>query len=126
MDNIVHVSSSVSESLLSAESMLTDTQINQTYSLAKQFSAKKQMRRLWIQSLLNSDIERIWSELYRIVSVNPLVRSVKQLGLFSTDSNEKYFSELTQELFVTRYSKGRFDHYIETGMTDGEIECEIS
>lgn len=127
MDNIVHVSSSsVSESLLSAESMLTDTQINQTYSLAKQFSAKKQMRRLWIQSLLNSDIERIWSELYRIVSVNPLVRSVKQLGLFSTDSNENYFSDLTQELFVRLYSKGRFDHYIETGMSDAEIECEIS
>src|SRR4029079_8558710 len=33
--------------------------------------------------------------------------------------------DLTQELFVQLLSKNRFEHYIDTEMTDYEIECEI-
>lgn len=125
MDNIVQLNV-VSDSFLSTECILSDTQISQKHSLTKPFTPRKQPHRVWIQSLLNSDVERIWSELYRIVSTHPFVRSVRQLGLFATDSNENYFSDLTQELFVRLYSKGRFEHYIESGMSDAEIECEIS
>ncbi len=35
------------------------------------------------------------------------------------------YNDLTQELFVALLSKGRFQHYLDTGMTDAEIECEI-
>jgi len=35
------------------------------------------------------------------------------------------YVDLTQELFVTLLSKGRFQHYLDTEMTDAEIECEI-
>ncbi len=36
------------------------------------------------------------------------------------------YTDLTQELFVQLLSKNRFEHYLETEMTDYEIECEIS
>jgi hypothetical protein len=36
------------------------------------------------------------------------------------------YSDMTQELFVALLSKERFQHYIDTSMTDLEIEAEIS
>jgi hypothetical protein len=36
------------------------------------------------------------------------------------------YADLTQELFVLLLSKNRFEHYLETEMTDYEIEFEIS
>jgi hypothetical protein len=36
------------------------------------------------------------------------------------------YSDLTQELFVQLLSKNRFEHYLDSGMTDYEIECEVS
>jgi len=36
------------------------------------------------------------------------------------------YTDLTQELFVQLLSKNRFEHYLDTGMSDYEIECEIS
>jgi hypothetical protein len=35
------------------------------------------------------------------------------------------YTDLTQELFVQLLTKSRFQHYLDTAMTDGEIECEI-
>ncbi len=80
----------------------------------------------WVESLLASDVNRIWSELYRIVATHPLSRAAHHVGLFSSGSNENYFNDLTQELFVRLFGKGRFNHYIESEMSDAEIECEIS
>jgi hypothetical protein len=36
------------------------------------------------------------------------------------------YTDLTQELFVQLLSKNRFEHYLDSEMTDYEIECEIS
>jgi hypothetical protein len=35
------------------------------------------------------------------------------------------YVDLTQELFVTLLAKSRFQHYLDTSMTDAEIECEV-
>jgi hypothetical protein len=35
------------------------------------------------------------------------------------------YTDLTQELFVQLLTKSRFQHYLDTAMTDAEIECEI-
>lgn len=94
--------------------------MKQSHTFCKKQSGK------WKQSLLASDVNSIWTELYRIVSSHPLARSTRQAGLFASDSNGNYFSDLTQELFVRLHGKGRFEHYIESGMSDKEIECEIS
>jgi hypothetical protein len=79
----------------------------------------------WIESLRCSDVNRIWSELHRIVSHHPLVRASRSAGLLVEEGATTAYTDLTQELFVQLLSKNRFEHYLESEMTDYEIECEI-
>jgi hypothetical protein len=53
------------------------------------------------------------------------VRASRSAGLLIEEGASSY-TDLTQELFVQLLSKNRFEHYLETEMTDYEIECEIS
>jgi len=80
----------------------------------------------WVDSLRRSDVNRLWTELHRIVCNHPLVRASHSAGLLveGAERGNAYF-DLTQELFVTLLSKARFQHYLDTEMTDAEIECEI-
>lgn len=80
----------------------------------------------WIESLKASDVNQIWTELHRIVCHHPLVRASRSAGLLVEEGSRQAHTDLTQELFVALLSKQRFDHYLETDMTDSEIEAEIS
>ena len=80
----------------------------------------------WVESLRCSDVNRLWSELHRIVSHHPLVRASRNAGLLVEEGGGGAHTDLTQELFVQLLSKNRFEHYLDTSMTDYEIECEIS
>ena len=80
----------------------------------------------WVESLRASDVNRLWAELHRIVSHHPLVRASRSAGLLIEEGGASAYTDLTQELFVQLLSKNRFEHYLETAMTDYEIECEIS
>ena len=80
----------------------------------------------WNDSLNASDVNQIWIELHRIVSSHPLVRASKRAGFLVEEGRYNAYTDLTQELFVQLLSKNRFEHYLETEMTDYEIECEIS
>lgn len=80
----------------------------------------------WVDSLRSSDVNRLWTDLHRIVSHHPLVRASRSAGLLVEEGASAAYTDLTQELFVQLLSKNRFEHYLETGMTDYEIECEIS
>ena len=80
----------------------------------------------WVESLRSSDVNRLWTDLHRIVSHHPLVRASRSAGLLVEEGAGAAYTDLTQELFVQLLSKNRFEHYIETAMTDYEIECEIS
>jgi len=80
----------------------------------------------WVESLRNSDVSRLWLELHRVVSHHPLVRASRSAGLLVEEGASSAFTDLTQELFVQLLSKNRFEHYLETEMTDYEVECEIS
>ena len=79
----------------------------------------------WIESLRSSDVNRLWSELHRVVSHHPLVRASRSAGLLVEEGAGNAYTDLTQELFVQLLSKGRFQHYLDTDMTDAEVECEI-
>jgi hypothetical protein len=79
----------------------------------------------WVESLKTSDVNRLWSELHRIVSHHPLVRASRSAGLLVEEGASSAYTDLTQELFVQLLSKNRFEHYLESEMTDYEIECEI-
>lgn len=80
----------------------------------------------WVESLRSSDVNRLWTDLHRIVSHHPLVRASRSAGLLVEEGAGTAYTDLTQELFVQLLSKNRFEHYLETEMTDYEIECEIS
>src|SRR5256885_640306 len=79
----------------------------------------------WVESLRNSDVNRLWSELHRIVSNHPLVRASRSAGLLIEEGATSAYTDLTQELFVQLLTKSRFQHYLDTAMTDAEIECKI-
>src|SRR5687767_10457486 len=80
----------------------------------------------WNDSLNASDVNQIWIELHRIVSSHPLVRASKRAGFLVEEGRYNAYTDLTQELFVALLSKERFQHYLDTEMTDQEIEAEIS
>jgi hypothetical protein len=63
--------------------------------------------------------------LHRIVSNHPLVRASRSAGLLIEEGATSAYTDLTQELFVQLLTKARFQHYLDTNMTDAEIECEI-
>jgi hypothetical protein len=54
------------------------------------------------------------------------VRASRNAGLLVEQGASSAYTDLTQELFVQLLSKNRFEHYLDTSMTDSEIECEIS
>ena len=80
----------------------------------------------WNESLKKSDVNQIWAELHRIVSSHPLVRASKRAGFLVEEGKHNAYTDLTQELFVALLGKERFQHYLDTEMTDAEIEAEIS
>ena len=80
----------------------------------------------WNDSLVKSDVNQIWAELHRIVSSHPLVRASKRAGFLVEEGKHNAYTDLTQEIFVALLSKERFQHYLDTQMTDAEIEAEIS
>lgn len=80
----------------------------------------------WIESLKTSNVNQIWTELHRVVSSHPLVRASRSAGLLIEEGRHNAHTDLTQELFVALLSKERFQHYLETGMSDVEVEAEIS
>jgi hypothetical protein len=80
----------------------------------------------WVDSLRRSDVNRLWTELQRLVVNHPLVRASYSAGLLVEEGDRgSAYLDLTQELFVTLLAKSRFQHYLDTDMTDAEIECEV-
>ncbi len=81
----------------------------------------------WNEILRAGNATRLWADLHRVVCSHPLVRASHSAGLL-VEGGERgnAYVDLTQELFVTLLNKARFQHYLDTAMTDSEIECEIS
>src|SRR5882724_7778113 len=80
----------------------------------------------WLENLRSSDVSGLWTELHRVVSHHPLVRASRSAGLLVEEGSHNAYVDLTQELFVLLLSKSRFQHYLDTEMSDSEIEAEIS
>ena len=81
----------------------------------------------WNEILRAGNATRLWADLHRVVCSHPLVRASHSAGLLIEGGERgNAYVDLTQELFVTLLNKARFQHYLDTAMTDSEIECEIS
>lgn len=105
----------------------TDSAVNVAPEVTRANRAAERSARAghWVESLHNSDVNRLWAELHRIVSNHPLVRASRSAGLLIEEGATSAYTDLTQELFVQLLTKSRFQHYLDTTMTDAEIECEI-
>jgi len=105
----------------------SDAHVNVAAEVSRSTRAAERAARAgqWVESLRNSDVNRLWSELHRIVSNHPLVRASRSAGLLVEEGATSAYTDLTQELFVQLLTKSRFQHYLDTAMTDVEIECEI-
>ena len=100
--------------------------LNQQETLPKPVQTRQHKVGKWNESLVSSDVNQIWNELHRIVSSHPLVRASKRAGFLVEEGKYNAYTDLTQELFVALLSKERFQHYVDTEMTDAEVEAEIS
>ncbi len=80
----------------------------------------------WNDILSTFNAERVWAELHRIIAKNKLSRNHVKHDGFIDEGKYNYFVDLTQELFTLLLEKNRFQHYIDTEMSDVEIEIEIS
>ncbi len=92
---------------------------------SRAISERSARDRHWVESLRNSDVNGLWAELHRIVSNHPLVRASRSTDLLIEEGATSAYTDLTQELFVQLLTKSRFQHYLDTSMTDAEIECEV-
>src|SRR3989442_1811017 len=77
----------------------------------------------WVESLQTSDVNRLWAELHRIVSNHPLVRASRSAGLLMGEGATSAYHHLTQEVFLQLFTKSRFQHYLDTQLTDPSISC---
>ena len=104
-----------------------DTPVNVPREVSRSNRSAERIARAghWVESLRNSDVNRLWAELHRIVSNHPLVRASRSAGLLIEEGASSAYTDLTQELFVQLLTKSRFQHYLDTAMTNAEIECEI-
>ena len=72
----------------------------------------------WRAFCRNGDASSIWSALSDCVRKHPLVRNLSDSGTLSR-------ADLTQELFLRLLTKNRFQHYLESGLTNEQIDAEI-
>lgn len=108
------------------ESLDSGTTEKQSSTRSRKAHERQGKSAKWVESLKSSDVSRLWTDLHRIVSHHPLVRASRSAGLLVEEGGAGAYTDLTQELFVQLLSKNRFEHYLDTGMSDYEIECEIS
>jgi hypothetical protein len=108
------------------ESLDSGTTEKQSSTRSRRTNERQGKSAKWVESLRSSDVSRLWTDLHRIVSHHPLVRASRSAGLLVEEGGAGAYTDLTQELFVQLLSKNRFEHYLDTGMSDYEIECEIS
>ncbi len=80
----------------------------------------------WNGMLKRADVNGLWRALYRMVISHPLVQASCSAGLLAKGGSSDTYVELTKETFIVLLSKGRFQHYLDTKMSDAEIEKEIS
>lgn len=79
----------------------------------------------WAESLRSSEAGQVWRQLHRLVRNHPLLHTSPSASVTGRATPDSY-DDLTQELFVTLLGKDRFRHYLDAGMSDREIETEIT
>lgn len=79
----------------------------------------------WVLALTEEDYEAIWSNLFEAVSHHRSVRRLHQWESIPRDRLLDSYADMTQDLFLRLFEKGRFRHYLEAQYTNENIVHEI-
>ncbi|HSE96795.1 MAG TPA: hypothetical protein VLD57_00905, partial [Blastocatellia bacterium] len=79
----------------------------------------------WVAALSSSNAATLWSKLYDLISRHSAVRNLYSPSRFSYDRLKDIYCDLTQDLFLRLYVKGRWQYYLDAGYGDENIEREL-
>jgi hypothetical protein len=79
----------------------------------------------WAKALKEEDYEALWSILFESVSHHRSVRRLHQWESVPRDRLLDTYADMTQDLFLRLFEKGRFKHYLEAQYTNEIIVHEI-
>jgi hypothetical protein len=79
----------------------------------------------WAGALKQEDYEALWSILFETVSHHRSVRRLHQWESIPRDRLLDSYADMTQDLFLRLFEKGRFKHYLEAQYTNEIIVHEI-
>ena len=79
----------------------------------------------WVVALLSGNVEALWNRLFVLISKHSAVRNLYSMGRLPYDRLQDIYSDLTQDLFLRLYMKGRWQHYLDSGYGDENIEQEL-
>ncbi len=79
----------------------------------------------WIEILSSNYVEELWTKLYKLVSKHSSIRNLYDSKRIPRDRLQDLYSDLTQDLFLRLHEKGRWQHYLDAGYTDADVEHEL-
>lgn len=79
----------------------------------------------WIDLLFSGDAEKLWTELFYIVSNHSAVRQLYSMGKLPYQSLIDIYTDLTQDLFLRLYEKDRLQFYLDADYTNERVEQEL-
>lgn len=83
------------------------------------------MKNRWIDLLFSGDAEKLWGELFCIVSNHSSVRQFYATSKVPYQSLIDIYTDLTQDLFLRLYEKDRLQFYLDADYTDEKVEQEL-
>lgn len=79
----------------------------------------------WMDLLFSDDAEKLWGELFCIVSNHSSVRHLYSTSKMPFQRLTDMYTDLTQDLFLRLYEKDRLQFYLEADYTDEKVEQEL-
>jgi hypothetical protein len=78
----------------------------------------------WVEILSENDLEAVWAKLFKLVSRHSSIRNLMDPRSLAQRPQDLY-TDVTQDLFLRLHRKKRWQHYIEAGYQNAEIDHEL-
>ncbi len=79
----------------------------------------------WVEILSNNKAEQLWEKLFRLVTRHSSIRSLFDSGRVGRDRLQDMYADVTQDLFLKLYQKNRWQHYLDAGYSNADVEHEL-
>src|SRR6185369_14872488 len=92
--------------------------------LAKKWETMNNRTLGWVEILEQNDAEAVWTKLFKLVSRHSSIRSLIDTRSV-THQPQDLFVDITQDLFLKLHRKQRWQHYLDAGYRNEEIDHEL-